>query len=226
LWQESIEVSQKQWDTFHQQNQNQIVEVFEKLFVPGLVEHAKSLAESSRATGDHLELQCDRFAQSLEEAQASVGHASESAVSRLAEGIEESLQPALRDHATALGESAQSIVNQIESKWQETQQQTSGHADTLAAHQETLISHYAALTKTHQQAESITAMQQTLDANLVRLAEANEAVGRSVSTSAGDGMADAMRILARAVDVLTVRLAEQTAVSESNMNVKSTRRAA
>jgi hypothetical protein len=52
------------------------------------------------------------------------------------------------------------------------------------------------------------ALQQVLDANLKRLSETNAAIDRSVSAAASDGMAEAMRFLARAVDVLAKRLPE------------------
>jgi asparagine synthetase A len=64
-------------------------------------------------------------------------------------------------------------------------------------------------------------MQSSLDQNLLRLAEINASIDQSVSAAAGDGMADAMRILARAVDVLSKRLAD-TELDVSS----STRRAA
>ena len=62
-------------------------------------------------------------------------------------------------------------------------------------------------------------IQLTLDGNLQRLAETNAPINRSVSAAAaGDGMADAMRILARAVDVLSNRLAESKRLDAQGEN--------
>ena len=72
------------------------------------------------------------------------------------------------------------------------------------------------LAAVHNKAESIAALQQTLDQSMIRLAEANRAAERSVTASAGDGMADAMRILARAVDILAKRLAQSDAKQSSS----------
>ena len=47
-----------------------------------------------------------------------------------------------------------------------------------------------------------------LDANLTRLVATNAAIDRSVVSAGGDGMAEAMKILARAVDVLSARIPE------------------
>jgi oligoribonuclease (3'-5' exoribonuclease) len=95
------------------------------------------------------------------------------------------------------------------------------HADTISSQQLSLLNQYDALVHIHREAGSLTAMQSSLDQNLLRLAEINASIDQSVSAAAGDGMADAMRILARAVDVLSKRLAD-TELDVSS----STRRAA
>jgi hypothetical protein len=55
-------------------------------------------------------------------------------------------------------------------------------------------------------------MQRALDANLEQLTETNQTVQQSIEASAGNGMADAMRTLARAVDVLSRHLADSQLV--------------
>ncbi len=120
------------------------------------------------------------------------------------------MKPALQVHATMLSESAELATDRLERQCQQWQQSISQHAVALNSQQQTLVKQFEALTETHRQAESLATIQLTLDANLQRLAETNATINRSVSAAAaGDGMADAMRILARAVDVLSNRLAEQ-----------------
>jgi biopolymer transport protein ExbB/TolQ len=188
LWRQTIDTAQQQWRTVHETDTNKIAEAFETMLLPALFEHAKCLSETSRVTGDHLAEQCDRWQRSMDESQRQLRASNLEVTQRVVQSIESSLSPVLRDHAVAV------------SRWQE---------QTLRA-QEALLRQYEAFDETNQQAESIAMMQLSLDNNLLRLAETNTAINRSVTAAAaGDGIADAMRILARAVDVLSARLAEQ-----------------
>ena len=139
-----------------------------------------------------------------------VRHANTSTTQSVVEGFEQSMKPALQVHAKMLSESAEMATERFDRQSQQWQDSIADHAVALNSQQQTLVKQFEALTETHRQAESLTAMQQTLDTSLQRLAETNASVNRSISAAAaGDGMADAMRILARAVDVLSNRLAEQ-----------------
>ena len=124
------------------------------------------------------------------------------------DGLDTVLRPALQEHAAAIDLSAHTAAARFETQWEHCQETISQHCDTLSSQQQSLVTQYEALIETHSHTESIVAIQRTLDANLQRLTETNAAIDRSVSAAAGDGMANAMRILARAVDVLTAHLPE------------------
>lgn len=127
------------------------------------------------------------------------------------------LSPALREHASLLNESARASADRLDDtsrasadriEQQYTQWQTTmaHHSDRMLSTQQTLLNQCDALASTTDRADELAVLQSTLDANLARLQETNLAIDRSVTAAAGDGMADAMRILARAVDVLSTRM--------------------
>ena len=208
LWRQTIDEAQQQWQTAHDENNNKIAEAFDSTLLPALYEHAKCMSDTTRVTGDHLSEQCDRWQESVTEAQALLRAANIAAIKDVASSIESSLSPVLEDHAQS--------INQ----WHE---QVARHSESLTAQHQVLAKQCATLLNSNQQADAIAKMQLSLDSNLERLAETNVAVNRSVTAAAaGDGMADAMRILARAVDVLSARMAAQG----SGQQETSSRRAA
>jgi hypothetical protein len=67
------------------------------------------------------------------------------------------------------------------------------------------------LADSHQQTEALLSWQQTLDANLMRLQETNQAIERGVAAASGEGVVEAIRILAQAVEILSMRFPETPA---------------
>jgi biopolymer transport protein ExbB/TolQ len=211
LWRDTIDEARQQWQTVHDQNQNKIAQAFEQTLIPALSQHAESVNASSQVAGNLLSEQCDRWEDTLSQAHQMVHTSSATAKKNLIEGLDSVLRPALENHAASLDQSARGTADRFDRGLQQCQATVSQNAVTLSSQQQMLIEQYKALTETHRGAESIVAIQQALDANLQRLTETNSAIDRSVAASAGDGMANAMRILARAVDLLTGHLATLSA---------------
>ncbi len=222
LWRDTIDEAQSHWQTVHEHNNNQIVEAFEKTLVPALSNHAVSITESSRLAADRLSEQCDRWEETLDKARLGISEASATASRSVVNGLETVLKPALADHATTLDASAQQAADRFERKWQQWQEAIDSQSDTLHTQGQSLVNQCEALNEIRGRAESIVLMQRSLDANLERLAQTNAAIDRSVTAAASDGMADAMRFLARAVDMLSNRLPASSSFSEQ----ESSRRAA
>jgi hypothetical protein len=88
------------------------------------------------------------------------------------------------------------------------------HSDQLKTVLKELSQQYENLAETQGSAAAVTMLQKSLDSNLERLVATNASVDRSVAAAGGDGMADAMRILARAVDVLSSRISNQPRSAE------------
>ncbi|MEM9589286.1 MAG: MotA/TolQ/ExbB proton channel family protein, partial [Planctomycetota bacterium] len=174
------------------------------------------------AVSESLSQQTTLWRQTIDEAHQNWNSIYEGTVNKFAEAIGQTMTPALRDHAASLDESARFAGDRLEnqaSRWQEVLEQSS---DALSIHQRLLINRYDQLAEVNAQAdtinaraESIQAIQMALDANLERLQEVNAAIEQGVKASAGDGMADAMRILARAVDTLTQHLPVAATTSDS-----------
>ena len=187
------------------------------------------LCEGIRAAvAESLAEQTKLWRETIDEAQSQWHQTQQSTSTNIAEALQQTFKPALETHALSLEESARTAGDRLQrqlTQWQETM---ACDADALAAHHDVLVQQCRILTEqgqqlthTHEQTQAVVAAQQALDANLGLLQETNAAVQRSISAAAGDGMADAMRILARAVDVLSAQLAFSQESSSS-----SSRRAA
>ena len=165
------------------------------------------LCEGIRAAvAESLAGQTKLWRQTIDEAQSHWQAKQESNGQLVARSLEQTFQPALLRHAEVLTESAQNAGDRIERQFTRWQEAMASDAETLAAHHQLLSRQCDQLAGTHQQTEAVLAAQQVLDANLTRLQETNAAIDHSVKSAAGDGMADAMRTLARAVDMLATQL--------------------
>ena len=216
LWRETIDEAQRHWQLVRDDNANRIVEAIESSLIPALTDHAKNLNSASSEVSQRLAEQCDRWRHTLDEAQSMVREANAASADHFIESLEATLSPSLRDHAESIDQSARAAADRLERQWQLWEEAIQQHSETLAAQQQAVIKQYEALADTQRGTESILALQQTLDTNLQRLNATNAAIDRSVSAAAGDGMAEAMRFLARAVDVLAKRLPDQDLLHEAS----------
>ncbi len=209
LWRETIDEAQRHWQLVHDDNANRIVEAIESSLVPALTSHAEDLASASAGVSRELGENCQRWRETLDQAQSMVRQANEDSAHQLIESLESTLHPSLTGHAKTIDDSAQQAADRLEKQLARWEKAIHQHSETLVSQQESVVRQFEALADTQRGTESILALQQSLDANLQRLNATNAAIDRSVSAAAGDGMAEAMRFLARAVDVLAKRLPEQ-----------------
>ncbi|TWT83158.1 MotA/TolQ/ExbB proton channel family protein [Planctomycetes bacterium CA13] len=158
------------------------------------------------AVAQSIESQAIVWRQTIDEAKDHWQSVHESDTNKIVEAFEETLKPALRDHATSIDQSAIIAADRWQRQWGQWQESMTQHSDLLTGHQKSMIDQYTALTETHARAGELVAMQHSIDSSLQQLSETNAAIDRSIEASAGEGMADAMRVLARAVDVLSHRL--------------------
>ncbi len=215
LWRQTIDEAQQQWQASHDQNTNRLAEAFELTLVPALIQHGESLADSSRVAGDRLSTQCERWQATLEDAQRRLNETGAATERLLTDSLEHGLKPALRDHATTLDRSAHASAERLEQVWRQWQHTIETHASTMTSQQQSLMAQYEALIEAHDRADAISTLQQSLGDNVRRLDETNQSIDKSIHAAAGYGMADAMRILARAVDALSLRLAETSQQDQS-----------
>ncbi|MGI9470376.1 MAG: MotA/TolQ/ExbB proton channel family protein [Rubripirellula sp.] len=208
LWSQTIDEAQQHWRSVQEDSANKISESLENTLLPALTDHARNISRSSEDASSQLTSELNRWRTSMEQTQIVTQNSSLEASQRLLDGIETQFKPALVDHAESLDESAELAAERFDRQWQQYQDAIASHSDTLMSQQECIVKQYEALAETQGQAGSVAKLQQSLDSNLQRLVAANVAIDRSVAAAGGDGMADAMRILARAVDVLSHRLPE------------------
>jgi biopolymer transport protein ExbB/TolQ len=209
LWNETISEARRHWQLVHNDNANRIVEAIEISLIPALNQHARNLNDAGSVVAKQLESGCSSWREVLEEAQTLVQCSNRDSARALIVGLESTLQPSLRQHASAMDETTRQSADRLERQWTQWQGTIQQHSESLLLHQQTVIRQFEMLAETQRGTESILALQKSLDANLQRLNATNSAIDRSVSAAAGDGMAEAMRFLARAVDVLAKRLPSQ-----------------
>ena len=218
LWRQTIDEANRHWQEVRQSGVDEFAESVAATLTPALREHSESLprVHASSLQGHATSLQ--GHATTLDESLRAANGRTDSQIRYLVE----SLHAALRDHSGAIDESARFAGDRFESqaeKWRDVLDDT---AESLLSHHQQLAVQCADLTDTNRRAESLHAVQASLDANLERLRVTNDHVSRSVETAGGEGMAEAMMILARAVDTLARHLPERPALLDGADGVTPT----
>ena len=141
----------------------------------------------------------------------------------IGDAIGNAISPALANHTADLQRIQQQGVEAIDGRWQQWQLALSDNARILLAHQQTLVRQAELLADSQSRATELAVLQQSLNQNLQSLQEVNQTVDHSLRSAAGaEGMADAVRTLARAMDVLS----EQMPAPVASIPASSSRRAA
>lgn len=183
------------------------------------------------AVAESLQNQTTLWRETIDEARTHWQAIDEQNTNHFSEALKLTLLPALAEHAASIQESTQFGSERIDRQWQRCEEAIHYQSDTLSTQQLELISQFEKLAEVHRRAGSVVSLQQALESNLRQLIKTNQAIDHSVEASAANGMADAMRTLARAVDVLSVRLADRPATGDqtdrgSRRVATQTRRAA
>ena len=206
LWAKTIDEAQRHWRSVQEDSANKISEALERTLLPALNTHADSITGVSEMVGTQMASECDRWRDLMETSQRMSHESHEQTCHQLLTDIEQRFSPALTEHAEAMKTATAHASTHFD-------QQCQHHSDGVAQHSESLIevlaslsTQYEGLSETQGSAAAITMLQESLDTNLQRLVATNVAIDRTVAAAGGDGMADAMRILARAVDVLSSRI--------------------
>lgn len=180
------------------------------------------------AVAESLANQAQLWRGTIDEAQGYWQKAHETQVGSIVGAIETSLKPALERHARQIDDSAARNQERLHehwlnwhegiNQWHESvaawQESMSNGSLSLSQHHEKLIQQCEQLSEADSRTESVLQLQTALDANLERLRETNQQIDKNLGAAAGQGMADAMLVLARAVDVLTQHLPKKAAPGE------------
>ncbi len=210
LWAKTIDEAQGHWQSVQQDSANKISEALERTLLPALNHHAASIAKASDMAGSQMVSECDRWHELMTTSHQASTRTHEQMCRQLLSDIENRLSPALADHAEAV----KTVTMKTSLHFDEQCQHHAGvfrqHSDQLKTVLNALSQQYEDLAETRGSAAAVTMLQKSLDSNLKRLVATNASVDRSVAAAGGDGMADAMRILARAVDVLSSRMSNSS----------------
>lgn len=172
------------------------------------------LCEGVRAAvAESLSNQTKLWRDTIDEAQGYWQRAHEVQATGFIDAVEGTLTPALRDHAAQMALSNQRNREHLEIQFDQWQSQLSKWQETILAGAEAMVQQHATMldqidqaAMVREQATSVLNLQQTLATNLERLDQANRRIDENLGAAAGQGMADAMIVLARAVDVLTKQM--------------------
>ncbi|WP_164101708.1 MotA/TolQ/ExbB proton channel family protein [Candidatus Laterigemmans baculatus] len=191
---------------------------------------AQMSVEIRRAVESSVQLQAELWRRTIDEAHGHWHQAAAEAGTQLREALHEtlgdSLGETLRQHTASLRQANREGADAIDHRWQQWQTALSDNARILLSHQKALLSQSELLAESHSRAHELERLQGTLDQNVRTLDVSVETLDRTLQGVAGAaGMADAMRILARAVDILAARLPAAVA-SESEGRVAARRKAA
>lgn len=165
------------------------------------------------AVAESLANQTNLWRETIDEARGHWQAVHDQNNNHFADALKQTLLPSLAEHAATINEAAHFAADRLDRQWQRCEEAIHYQSDTLSTQQLELSSQFESLNEVHRRAGSVITMQRALDANLEQLAETNQTIQQSVEASAGNGMADAMRTLARAVDVLSRHLADSQIVN-------------
>ncbi len=160
------------------------------------------------AVAESLSAQAKIWQKTIDEAHLTWQEVQTANANLIAEAFQETLAPALDSHASVMSQSSAMTTATLQKQTQLWESTMNSNAAVLSNHHQKMIKQCEQLASVSDQTKAIAALQQSLDANLERLDATNRGIDRSVAAAAGDGMTEAMRTLARAVDILSNRMAD------------------
>ncbi|WP_161604380.1 MotA/TolQ/ExbB proton channel family protein [Roseiconus nitratireducens] len=179
------------------------------------------LCEGVRAAvAESLDNQARLWRETIDEAQGYWQQTHHSQAESIITVVQETLAPALREHADRIELTTENNQNQLNAhfdRWQSQlnswQQSIIAGAESMTEHQALMLDQVDQAALVREQVESVLNLQQTLAANLDVLDETSRRLDENLGAAAGRGMADAMLVLARAVDILTRQMNESRSES-------------
>jgi biopolymer transport protein ExbB/TolQ len=165
------------------------------------------------AVAESLSNQTRLWRQTIDEAQANWRQSHDAQSQSFIAAVNDTLVPALVDHAEHVSQSVQRNSEQMDSQFERWQSQLSSWQEAILAGAEAMTKQQALMLDqvdqaalVREQAATVLNLQQTLTHNIQLLQQANEQINDNLGAASGQGMAEAMLVLARAVDTLNHEL--------------------
>lgn len=176
------------------------------------------------AVAESLSNQAQLWRETIDDAQKYWQQAHQTQADSIVRAVESTLAPALSHHAQMLEDAADRNSQRLHehwlnwhegiNQWHESvaawQQSMTSGCLALSKHHETIIEQCDKLSDTKSQTASLLTLQESLDANLKRLDETGKQIDKNLGAAAGQGMAQGMVVLARAIDLLTEALPKKS----------------
>ncbi|WP_436716790.1 MotA/TolQ/ExbB proton channel family protein [Roseiconus lacunae] len=174
------------------------------------------------AVAESLSNQTKLWRETIDEAQGFWKDHQQQTTDAVVDAISQSLAPALRDHASEMAAASRHNRTLMENQFEQWQSQLGNWQEAILAGAEAMTQQQGLMLEqvdeaalVREQAQSVLQLQQTLATNVELLEQSNRKIDDNLGAAAGQGMADAMIILARAVDVLNEEIAELKDTLES-----------
>ena len=174
------------------------------------------------AVEESLSNQTRLWRQTIDEAQSNWRQSHDAQSRSFITAVNETLVPALVDHAEHIDQTAQQNSQRMDTQFDRWQSQLKSWQEVILAGAEAMTKQQALMLDqvdqaalVREQAATVLNLQQTLTHNIDLLQQANQQIDENLGSAAGQGMADAMIVLARAVDTLKAEIAA-TKKADSN----------
>jgi biopolymer transport protein ExbB/TolQ len=216
LWRQTIDEAHLHWQRIAEDNGQRIGDAIMQSLAPALRDHAAVVADQSRIVMAQTVVMRDQVS-------AIQDHGN---LQREQINSQKSQITAQQEHASVVVQAQQHATDEMNKRWNEWNEMLAQTTRVLSEHQQALVAQLESFSKQDQRADLWLNLQSTLDNNVIRLAETNEAVQQSIEANARGGMSHAMMTLASAVEVLATRLPEDTHTVTVNKTEARQRRAA
>lgn len=202
LWRQTIDEAHLHWQRIAEDNGQRIGEAMMHSLAPALRDHAHVVSSQTQIAADQTEVLRDHVGALREQTQQ-----------------QHEQSQSLREHTRSYVQAQQASIAEIDTRWKHWTSLLSESTNALAKQHQSLVGQLDQWVDNRQRTEQLLILQASLDANLVRIAEANAAAKHSLEAGGSSGIPHAMVTLAAAVDVLATKLPQENrlaAVSENH----------
>ncbi len=203
LWRATITEAQNHWREAQNDHAEQISHAIKNLLGPTVSDHAKLFSTAATSLSQNLEQHAKHVKTSILLANEATEKTRQRSDASLIESLESTLTPVFTEHAKQVNESLIQSTKHLETLQESWNNQAKLNQASSISQEQALRKLDETVSKTHGHSESLLRLQQSLDANLQQLNATNAQVDHDAKRDLNDGLAEAMRYLARTVDQLS-----------------------
>lgn len=196
LWRQTIDEAHLHWQRIAEDNGQRIGDAIMQSLSPALREHAQVVSSQTQVVTDQTRVIQDQINALRDQTNQQREQSS-----------------ALRDYARSYADVQQASIAELDARWDRWTALLAESTRVLAEQQQSLVGQLDQLVDSRQRTEQLLVLQSSLDTNLVRIAQANEAAKQSLDASGAGGISHAMVTLAAAVDVLATKIPQESKLS-------------